>query len=328
MTDAWSPQVNGVVTTLRTIGEHLTRAGSTVEFLSPTGFRSIPCPTYPEIRLSLLPYRRVREQIEAFQPDALHVATEGPLGAAARRYCIARGLRFTTAYHTRFPEYVHARTRIPVGITYRWLRSFHGRAHAMLVPTPAVRRELLDRGFENTVAWSHGVDLSAFTPGDRDRLGDSPRPIFLYVGRVAIEKNIEAFLKLDLPGTKWVVGEGPLRAQLEQRYPDVKFAGIQSTSELARFYRAADVFVFPSLTDTFGLVMLEAMACGTPVAAFPVAGPIDVIGNSDAGVMDDDLRKACLKALEIPRSRPRAYAERFSWDASVRQFESTLIPIR
>lgn len=328
VTDAWSPQVNGVVTTLRTIGDHLTRAGRTVEFLSPNGFRSIPCPTYPEIRLSLLPYRRVCEEIDRFQPDALHLATEGPLGAAARRYCARRGLRFTTAYHTRFPEYVHARTRVPVDLTYRWLRHFHGRAHAMLVPTPAVRRELLSRGFENTVAWSHGVDLGAFTPGARDRLDDSPRPIFLYVGRVAIEKNIEAFLRLDLPGTKWVVGEGPLRAQLERRHPEVRFAGIQSTSELARIYRSADVFVFPSLTDTFGLVMLEAMACGTPVAAFPVTGPVDVIRHSQAGVMDHDLRVACLKALQIPRSVPRAWAEQFSWDASIREFEAALVAMR
>lgn len=328
VTDAWSPQVNGVVTTLRTIARHLTDDGNVVEFLSPSEFRSFPCPTYPEIRLSLLPYRRVCERIDAVQPDALHIATEGPLGAAARRYCLRRGLRFTTAYHTRFPEYVHARTRLPVAITYRWLRGFHAPSHALLVPTPAVRRELQARGFSNTVAWSHGVDLQAFTPGDRTRLDDSQRPVFLYVGRVAIEKNIEAFLRLDLPGTKWIVGEGPQRAQLESAYPDVRFAGIQSTNELARFYRAADVFVFPSLTDTFGLVMLEAMACGTPVAAFPVPGPIDVIGNSNAGVMDHDLRIACLKALEIPRTTPRAYAEQYSWDNSIRQFQSALAPIR
>lgn len=328
VTDAWAPQVNGVVTTLRIIRDHLTRAGHVVEVLSPEHFRSMPCPTYPEIRLSLLPYRGVCAAIERSQPDALHIATEGPLGIAARRYCLRHGLPFTTAYHTRFPEYVHARFRVPVGVTYRWLRYLHGPAQAMLVPTPAVRRELLTRGFGNTVAWSHGVDLDTFTPGSRDRFDDCPRPVFLYVGRVAIEKNIDAFLRLDLPGTKWVVGEGPMRARFERRYPDVRFAGIQSATELVRMYRGADVFVFPSLTDTFGLVMLEAMACGTPVAAFPVTGPIDVIGDSQAGVMDQDLRAACLKALEVPRDLARAHAERFSWDASIRQFESALAPFR
>jgi glycosyltransferase involved in cell wall biosynthesis len=327
VTDTWSPQVNGVVTTLRTIGEHVSAAGHRVEFLSPEGFRSMPCPTYPEIRLSLLPYRRVREKIESYQPDALHIATEGPLGYAARRYCVARGLQFTTAYHTRFPEYVHARTRIPVALTYSWLRRFHDRANAMLVPTPALRRELQSRGFGNTVSWSHGVDTNKFTPGDRSFL-KTPAPIFLYVGRVAIEKNIEAFLQLDLPGSKWVVGEGPQRAALERRYPEVNFAGIQSTENLVRFYRAADVFVFPSLTDTFGLVMLEALACGTPVAAFPVTGPMDVIGDSGVGVMDNDLHRACLSALKISCSDARAYAEQFSWAQSVNQFESYLVPFR
>ena len=330
VTDAWAPQVNGVVTTLRTIGDHLTRAGRTVRFLSPNGFQSIPCPTYPEIRLSLLPYRGVCEEIERFAPDALHLATEGPLGLSARRYCASRGLRFTTAYHTRFPEYVHARTRIPVGITYRWLHHFHDRAHAMLVPTPAIRRELLARGFRNTVAWSHGVDLATFTPGDRDRLDDSPRPVFLYVGRVAVEKNIEAFLRLDLPGTKWVVGEGPMRPQLQRRYPEVRFAGIQTTTELARIYRAADVFVFPSLTDTFGLVMLEAMAAGLPVAAFPAPGPIDIIPKSNAGVLaktqDSGLREACLACLELDHAAVRRFAEGFSWRSCAEQFLKNLEP--
>ncbi|MFO1435192.1 MAG: glycosyltransferase family 1 protein [Gammaproteobacteria bacterium] len=327
VTDTWSPQVNGVVTTLRTIGEHISAAGHTVEFLSPDGFRSMPCPTYPEIRLSVLPYRRVRDKIDSFQPDALHIATEGPLGYAARRYCITRGLQFTTAYHTRFPEYVHARTRIPVALTYGWLRRFHDRANAMLVPTPALRRELQERGFDNTVPWSHGVDTEKFTPGDRGFL-QTRSPIFLYVGRVAIEKNIEAFLQLDLPGSKWVVGEGPQRAWLERRYPEANFAGIQTTDNLVRFYRAANVFVFPSLTDTFGLVMLEALACGTPVAAFPVTGPMDVIGNSGVGAMDKDLRQACLSALNISRADARAYAEQYSWDQSIRQFESYLTPLR
>lgn len=325
VTDAWRPQVNGVVTTLVTLAGHLERRGWQMDFLHPGEFTAVPCPTYPEIKLSVLPYRRVSARIAASSPDALHIATEGPLGLAARRYCLERGRRFTSAYHTRFPEYVRARTRLPIGATYRWLRRFHDPAAALLVPAPAVRRDLLARGFTNTVPWTHGVDLEVFTPGARDRLVTA-RPIFLYVGRVAVEKNLQAFLELALPGSKWVIGEGPLRARLERRHPEVHFAGIQTPEELARFYRAADVFVFPSRTDTFGLVMLEALACGTPVAAFPVGGPLDVIGASAAGVMDEDLRAACLRALDIPRAIARAHAERFSWADAVAQFEDHLAP--
>ncbi|HZP92116.1 MAG TPA: glycosyltransferase family 1 protein [Burkholderiales bacterium] len=327
VTDAWSPQVNGVVTTLGKIGDGLRDLGHEARFLTPQGFRSIPCPTYPEIRLSLLPFAGVSQEIEAFAPDAVHIATEGPLGMAARRYCLARKLAFTTAFHTRFAEYVHARIRIPVDWTYRWLRGFHAPSRAVMVPTPSVRRDLQARGFANTVDWTRGVDTETFCPGERDHLTDTP-PIFLYVGRVAVEKNLEAFLELDLPGSKWVVGEGPLRAALERKYPGVRFEGIKTPAELARYYRAADVFVFPSLTDTFGLVMLEALACGTPVAAFPVPGPLDVIGDSGAGVLHEDLAFACLGALNISRDKARRYAEQFSWCASVEQFVRNLTPIR
>ena len=326
VTDAWSPQVNGVVTTLGKIGEGLNRLAHEVRFVTPQLFKSIPCPTYPEIRLSLLPYAGVSRQIESFKPDAIHIATEGPLGLAARRYCLKREIAFTSAFHTRFAEYVHARIRIPVDLTYRWLRNFHAPSRALMVPTPSVQRELQARGFTNTVAWTRGVDTQMFTPGARDALAGR-RPIFLYVGRVAVEKNVEAFLKLDLPGTKWVVGEGPLRAQLERRYPHVYFAGIKTPAELAKYYRAADVFVFPSVTDTFGLVLLEALACGTPVAAFPVLGPIDVIGDSGAGVLHEDLGVACLRALEISRHKARSYAERFSWQVSIDQFVRHLSPV-
>ncbi len=325
VTDAWSPQVNGVVTTLRKIGDGLGNLGHDVRFLTPQRFKSIPCPTYPEIRLSLLPFAGVRKEIETFAPDAIHIATEGPLGIAARRYCVQRKLAFTTAFHTRFAEYVHARIRIPVDLTYRWLRSFHAPSRAVMVPTPSVRRDLEARGFSNTVDWTRGVDTDTFCPGRRGSL-DGSRPIFLYVGRVAVEKNIEAFLNLDLPGSKWVVGEGPMRAKLERRYPDVRFEGIKTPAELARYYRAADVFVFPSLTDTFGLVMLEALACGTPVAAFPVPGPLDVIGDSGAGALHHDLALACRRALDISRLDARRYAEGFSWQASVEQFAGNLAP--
>jgi glycosyltransferase involved in cell wall biosynthesis len=325
VTDAWKPQVNGVVTTLDKIGEGLTRLGHETRFVTPQLFKSIPCPTYPEIRLSLLPYAGVRREIEAFAPDAIHIATEGPLGLAARSYCLKHKVAFTSAFHTRFAEYVHARIRIPVDLTYRWLRNFHAPSRALMVPTPSVQRDLEARGFTNTVAWTRGVDSETFSPGARDALVDR-RPIFLYVGRVAVEKNIEAFLKLDLPGTKWVVGEGPMRAQLERRYPHVQFAGIKTPAELARYYRAADVFVFPSLTDTFGLVMLESLACGTPVAAFPVLGPVDVIGDGGAGILHENLAIACIRALDIPREKARHFAEQFSWGKSIDQFARNLTP--
>ncbi|MFN0316152.1 MAG: glycosyltransferase family 4 protein [Burkholderiales bacterium] len=325
VTDAWSPQVNGVVTTLGKIRSGLEARGHETDFLTPAEFTSMPCPTYPEIRLSLFPYGRVARRIEHSQPRAIHIATEGPLGIAARRYCLRNRIAFTTAYHTRFPEYVHARTRLPVSVTYRWLRHFHGPSRAVMVPTPAIRDDLARRGFDNTVLWTRGVDTKTFCPGDRTKL-KTDRPVFLYVGRVAVEKNIEAFLKLDLPGSKWVVGEGPQRAKIEKAYPEVHFAGIKTPAELAAYYRAADVFVFPSLTDTFGLVILEALACGTPVAAFPVAGPIDVIGSAPVGVLDNDLRGACLAALHISRDAARRYAEGFAWEKSVEQFESYLAP--
>ncbi len=326
VTDAWKPQVNGVVTTLGKIGEGLGKLGHEARFVTPQQFRSIPCPTYPEIRLSLLPFSGVKAQIESFVPDAVHIATEGPLGVAARRYCLQRKIAFTTAFHTRFAEYVHARIRIPVNFTYGWLRRFHAPSRALMVPTPSVQRELEARGFANTVAWTRGVDTETFSPGSRDALVDR-RPIFLYVGRIAVEKNVEVFLKLDLPGTKWVVGEGPMRARLERKYPHVHFAGIKTPAELARYYRAADVFVFPSLTDTFGLVMLESLACGTPVAAFPVLGPVDVIGESGAGILHENLAVACIRALDIPREKARHYAEQFSWEKSIDQFVRNLTPV-
>ncbi|KZE33458.1 glycosyltransferase family 4 protein [Crenobacter luteus] len=325
VTDAWHPQVNGVVRTLTETARELVAFGHEVEMLTPQDFATLPCPTYPDIRLSLFPGRRVAERIESFAPHAIHIATEGPLGMAARGYCMKKKLPFTTAYHTRFPEYVHARVKLPVKVSYAWLRRFHNAGRAVMAPTRSICDELTARGFRNVALWSRGVDTGLFTPGERDRLDTAP-PRFVYIGRVAVEKNIEAFLKLDLPGSKWVVGDGPLLPRLKKDYPDVHFAGVFPQAELARFYRAADVFVFPSLTDTFGLVLLEAMACGTPVAAFPVAGPLDVVGDSGAGVLDRDLRAACMKALEIDREHVRRVAERHSWTAAARQFEANLHP--
>ncbi len=325
VTDAWKPQVNGVVRTLTQTRLELARMGHQVELLTPLEFRTIACPTYPEIRLSLLARRKVAQRLRHARPDAIHIATEGPLGLAARAYAIRQGLPFTTAYHTRFPEYVQARLRIPLSLTYRYLRWFHGPSSAIMVPTPAVKRDLVAFGFEQDriVLWSRGVDLDVFKPGT-PLPNDAQPPVFLCVGRVAVEKNIEAFLQLDLPGTKWVAGTGPLLADLQRRYPDVRFTGVLDQPTLASLYCAADVFVFPSRTDTFGLVLLEAMACGCPVAAYPVTGPIDVLGDSAAGVMDEDLRSACLKALDIPRSAARAHAQQFSWRASTETFVANL----
>lgn len=323
VTDAWEPQVNGVVRTLTQTTKELTALGHRVELLTPLEFRTIPCPTYPEIRLSLLPGQRVARRIDAFAPDALHIATEGPLGLAARSYAQRHKLPFTTAYHTRFPEYVNARFGIPLSLTYRFLHWFHKNSQAVMAPTPVVKADLERFGFTNVVLWTRGVDLDIFRPMESKVL-NTARPIFLYVGRVAVEKNVEAFLKLDLPGSKWVAGEGPALAELKSRYTNVNYLGVLSQPELAKVYAAADVFVFPSRTDTFGLVLLEAMACGTPVAAYPVTGPIDVLGEHGPGALHDDLHEACLQALKIERADARAWAERFSWRAASEQFASHL----
>lgn len=331
VTDAWWPQVNGVVRTLTETRRELAAMGHDVTMITPERFRTFPCPTYPEIRLALGARAGIARILDEIRPEAVHIATEGPLGWAARRLCLRRKLPFTTAYHTRFPEYVRARAGIPLAWSYAVLRRFHGPSARIMVPTPTVKADLETWGFRNVVLWSRGVDVETFNPAPA---GDNPRdflketrPIFLYVGRVAVEKNVEAFLALDLPGTKWVVGEGPALASLRRKYGDeVYWAGVLPQHDLARFYAAADVFVFPSRTDTFGLVLLEAMACGLPVAAYPVTGPLDVIGDSGAGALDEDLRAACMKALEIPRARVRAHALKFSWAACARQFAEHLRP--
>lgn len=325
VTDAWEPQVNGVVRTLKQTRAELEKLGHTVDILSPLEFRTLPCPTYPEIRLSVLPYGKLSRRLKDFAPDAIHIATEGPLGLAARKFCKRNQLPFTTAYHSRFPEYVQLRFGIPLSWSYAWFRNFHNAARAVMAPTKVVIRDLEARGIRNVALWSRGVDLETFKPGARDRL-QTRKPIFVYVGRVAVEKNIEAFLQLDLPGSKWVCGDGPAAATLKARYPDVSWLGVLNQQELARVYNAADVFVFPSKTDTFGLVLLEAMACGCPVAAYPVTGPIDVIGVEGPGALREDLREACMAALEIDRVSVRSFAERYSWAAASRQFLSHLHP--
>jgi glycosyltransferase involved in cell wall biosynthesis len=326
VTDAWEPQVNGVVRTVRSTRDELCRLGHEVEVLAPDTFRSLPCPTYPEIRLALATRRAVARRIDAFRPDALHIATEGPLGWRARAVARARGWPFSTAYHTRFPEYVHARVRLPVAWSYAVLRRFHNASAATLAATPALVDDLFARGFHGVTLWSRGVDGVLFNPvGGREPRGAAP--VFLYVGRLAVEKRIDAFLGLELPGEKWVVGDGPEAARLRAGYPGVRWFGTLHGEALARVYRSADVTVFPSCTDTFGLVLIESMACGTPVAAFPVPGPRDVVGSSAGGVLHEDLRVASLAALRLPRADARAQAERFTWAAATRQFLRALQPI-
>jgi glycosyltransferase involved in cell wall biosynthesis len=330
VTDAWYPQPNGVVRVMGAVLDRLGALGHATAVIAPDGFRTVPCPTYPEIPLALFAGNGVARRIRAFAPDAIHIATEGPLGLAARAFCLRHRLPFTTAYHTKFPEYVHARTRLPLGCLYALMRRFHAPASAVLAPSPSVQRELAARGFANVRPWSHGVDTAVFRPQAKDFL-DLPRPVHLYVGRVTVEKNLPAFLDLDLPGSKVVVGSGPLRDVLIQRYPAVHFYIANGDAELARYYAAADAFVFPSRTDTFGLVMLEALACGVPVAAFPVTGPLDVLGlmgagETDAGVLDEDLGSAARRALAKTPAACRAFAARFSWDAATEEFLAVLQP--
>ena len=328
VSDAWRPQVNGVVRTLATVAEELAGMGHAVEVIGPDRFRTLPLPTYPDIRLAVLPRRKLARLIETFAPDALHIATEGPLGGAARAWALRRGYAFTTSFHTKFPEYVQARIGLPPGLAYRFLRRFHGAGQGTMVATQSLHDDLAGRGFTHLKPWTRGVDLDLFRPEPREHFG-ARRPVFLYVGRVAIEKNIRAFLDLDLPGSKVVVGGGPQLATLKRDYPSVTFTGPRFGAQLARSYAGGDVFVFPSLTDTFGLVLLEALACGTPVAAFDVTGPRDILAGTAGrvGAVDADLRAACLRALEADRDACRAHAERYSWRACAEVFLSHLVPL-
>jgi len=328
VSDAWHPQVNGVVRTLAMVAAELTALGHVVEVIGPGGFRTVALPTYPSIRVALAPGRRLRAMIDAFRPDALHIATEGPLGHAARRWAQQRGVAFTTSFHTRFPEYLHSRTWIPTVLTYAWLRWFHNAGSATMVATASLRRELARRGFRNVRGWTRGVDLVRFRPGLRVEL-PYPRPVFLYVGRIAVEKNLGAFLALDLAGTKLVVGDGPQREALARAHPTARFVGERHGAALAQTYAGADLFVFPSLTDTFGLVLLESLASGTPIAAYPVTGPADILEGAPpgVGVLDHDLRAAALRALDGDRAACRAHAERFSWRACADAFLANLVAV-
>ena len=332
-TDAWEPQVNGVVRTLTRVVSELRAMGDLVEVISPDQFPTFPLPTYPEIKLAVGAFETVQSRFKAFEPEAIHIATEGPIGLAARRTCLEWKLPFTTSYHTRFPEYVSARLPLPLAAGYAYMRWFHRPSGRLMVATQTMADELERHGFRNISLWSRGVDTDLFRPrrpADPDVFAGLTRPIWLNVGRVAVEKNIEALLSLDLPGTKVVVGDGPQKEELTAKYPKVVFAGARFGHDLAAYFACADVFVFPSLTDTFGLVILEAWASGTPVAAFPAPGPIDIIPNSGAGVLADDqqtgLAGACLKALEIDRARVREAVEPFSWRACAEEFRRLLQP--
>lgn len=326
ITDAWHPQVNGVVRTLSKCRDLMLERGYAVDIISPLDYRSLPCPTYPEIRLALTTPGGIRQRLVNLKPDYIHIATEGPLGIMARRACLKLGWQFTTSFHTRFAEYVAERFPVPLGLTYGFLRRFHNAASHTLVPTQSILDDLRDRGFTGLDLWTRGVDRSLFYPRS-DVKRDLPEPVFICVGRVAAEKNLAAFLDLKLLGTKLVVGDGPALDELKSRYPDAVFVGKREGEALAKTYASADVFVFPSRTDTFGLVLLEAISSGLPVAAFPVPGSKDVIGATGAGVLSEDLQAACLEALEMKRFDPQEVLKAFTWDACADIFEDALMPI-
>jgi glycosyltransferase involved in cell wall biosynthesis len=326
-TDAWHPQVNGVVRTLTSLARSASTLGADIEFLTPDGFPSFGLPTYPGLRVAWPNRREIARRIEAASPDAIHIATEGPIGWAVRAYCRRRKLAFTTSYTTRFPEYIAVRSIIPASVSYAVLRHFHAAGAMTMVATASLRQELAARGFGKLGTWTRGVDTDLFRPDVVAGL-DLPRPIFMTMGRVAVEKNLEAFLSVELPGSKVVIGDGPQKAALQRSHPNVHFLGEKTGQDLTSHLAAADVFVFPSLTDTFGVVQLEALACGTPVAAFPVTGPLDVIGDHPIGALDTDLRKACIRALPLSREACRSFALERSWENSARQFIGNLTALQ
>lgn len=328
VTDAWHPQTNGVVRTISTTVEHLEKWGHSVEVIGPDQYLSVPCPTYPEIRLALTAPGALGRRLDALSPDAIHIATEGPLGLAARRYCMRRDVSFTTAYHTQFPEYLARRTGMSAQRFWRYIRWFHAPSERVMVATDSISEQLGGQGVAHLHRWSRGVDLDCFNPEAPvpDEIAQLAGPILLYVGRIAVEKNLEAFLACDYPGTKVLVGDGPQRKALEAQFPDAYFLGKKTGSELAGCYAGADVFVFPSRTDTFGLVMIEALACGTPVAAFPVAGPMDIV-TDDVGALSEDICRAIDAARYCDRNACAAYGATFSWEQATRQFLNGLDPI-
>lgn len=327
VTDAWSPQINGVVSTLKKTTTYLTSMGHRVAVFNPADYKTFPMPGYPEIRLSWFPARKLSRMLDSFDADAIHISTEGPLGAAARKYCIKRGLKFTTAYHTRFPEYLRLRLPIPMWLSYWLIRKFHNASSTTMVATKSLEDELLSRNFTNLKRWSRGVDIDLFRPHEKSVI-QSELPIAVYLGRVAVEKNIKAFLDLEINARKVVIGDGPEMGELKSLYPDTLFVGYKTGEELSAHLASADVMVFPSLTDTFGLVLLEAMACGVPVAAYPVTGPKDIIENAANGWVDGDLAYAVEQALKVDSGKCREYAEKYSWGNAAKQFYSNLVLVK
>lgn len=323
VTDAWDPQVNGVVMTYKNTRQELIKLGHETLFITPQDYSTVPLPSYPSIRLALFPGKGVDNSLQTFQADAIHIATEGPLGHAAHRYCRKMGLPFTTSFHTQFPEYIKMRIPIPLAWSYAYLRRFHNHASCTMVPTESQRQRLMKRGFQNVVIWSRGVDTDIFNPAEKASI-DLPKPIFVYMGRVAIEKNIEAFLRMDLPGSKLVIGDGPDFDKLKLKYPQAHYTGFKFGRELAVLLAAGNVFVFPSLTDTFGIVLLEAMACGLPVAAYPVTGPVDIVDDGVTGILNNDLQKAALQALELDPIKCIDYARSRDWRRCTDAFTSNL----
>jgi glycosyltransferase involved in cell wall biosynthesis len=326
VTDAWHPQISGVVTTLTQTIDHLRYMGHSVFTIHPGRFKTVPCPTYPQIRLAINPWIRFPRMIDQYQPDAIHIATEGPLGLYCRQYCRRKAFNFTTSFTTRFDNYIEMRSFISARSVFKLLKWFHSVAARVMIASTALKRELSLKGLHHTVLWPRGVDTDLFCIRDKRFLPD-PRPIFLYVGRVAVEKNIESFLRLDLPGTKYVVGDGPQLNRLIHDFPKVRFVGVKKGEDLANYYAAADVFVFPSLTDTFGIVMLEAMASGVPVVGFPVRGPADIIKQGETGYYGNDLRRAAIRALDLDPHCCRIFAEQFSWAKSAKMFIQNLVPV-
>ncbi len=327
VSDTWHPQGNDVVKTLTEVTRWLEKQGHQVIIIQPDQFKTVPCPTYPSVRLAIFPSRKVARQLRAIRPDAIHIATEGPLGIAARKYCLDYGLNFTSSYHTRLPEHISSQTGIPVKWLYRWVRNFHSRASNTLVATYPMRNRLLVEGFRSMKVWERGVDRRLFYPRNENLLNEE-RPVALFMGRVSAEKNIEDFLKLDIPVKKRVMGDGPDRVRLEKRYPEVHFVGFKQGEELARYLAASDVFVFPSKTDTFGISLIEALACGVPVAAYPVAGPVDIVKQNVTGVLDKNLGRAVMAALELNREDCSKSVSRYRWESCAQQFLDSLEPVR
>ncbi len=329
ITDAWHPQINGVVTTIDNTCKTLRAQGDDVLLIAPDQFTTVPCPSYPSIKLSIFCYRKVQRLLDNFAPERIHIATEGPLGLAARKYCLRHNLAFTTSFHTLFAEYINLRFKFPLSWGYGLLHWFHKPATHTMIATARVEQDLASRGFDSSkfVRWSRGVDVERFKPRNKDFL-DYPRPILMYVGRVAIEKNLDAFLSITTPGTKVVVGDGPSLSTLQRRYPEVVFTGFRTGDPLAETMAAADVFVFPSKTDTFGIVMLDALACGVPVAAYPVQGPIDVIRDNQTGCLRENLAEAITAALQLDSDACRQQALEYSWQNCSAQFKNNLVPVR